>query len=107
MTVKVKFKKGDQVLVLTGRDKGKKGEILKVLPRENRAIVQGVNMVTRHTKQTQREQGGLVRKEATIDLSNLSHVDPKSGHATRIGYRVLEDGRKVRFAKKSGEVIDV
>ena len=107
MTVKVKYKKGDQVLVRAGRDKGKKGEILKVIPRENRAIVQGVNVVTRHTKQTQKDQGGLVRKEATIELSNLAHVDPKTGAATRIGYKVLDDGRKVRVAKKSGEVIDV
>ncbi len=107
MTVKVKFKKGDQVLVRTGRDKGKKGEVLKVLPRENRAIVQGVNMVTRHQRQTQREQGGLVNKEASIELSNLAHIDPKSGEATRVGYKTLDDGRKVRFAKKSGEVIDV
>ena len=107
MTVKVKFKKGDQVLVRTGRDKGKKGEILKVMPRENRAVVQGVNMVTRHQRQTQKEAGGLVQKEASIDLSNLAHVDPKTGDATRVGTRTLEDGHKVRFAKKSGEVIDV
>ncbi len=107
MTVKVKFKKGDQVMVRAGRDKGKKGEVLKVLPRENRAVVQGVNVVTRHQKQSQNQQGGLVRKELSIDLSNLAHLDPKTGDATRVGYRVLEDGRKVRFAKKSGEVIDV
>ncbi len=107
MTVKVRFKKGDQVIVRTGRDKGKKGEVLKVMPRDNRAIVQGVNIVTRHQRQTQKDAGGLIRKEASIDLSNLAHVDPKSGDATRVGYKVLEDGRKVRFAKKSGEVIDV
>ncbi len=107
MTVKVRFKKGDQVLVRTGRDKGKKGEILKMLPRENRAVVQGVNVATRHQRQTQQQEGGLIRKELSIDLSNLAHVDPKSGEATRVGYKMLEDGRKVRFAKKSGEVIDV
>ncbi len=107
MSVKVKFKKGDQVIVRTGRDKGKKGEVLKVLPKDNRAIVQGVNIVTRHQRQSQTQQAGLIRKEAAIDLSNLAHVDPKSGDATRVGYKVLEGGRKVRFAKKSGEVIDV
>ncbi len=107
MAVKVRFKKGDQVLVRTGRDKGKKGEILKVMPSENRAVVQGVNIVVRHQRQTQSAAGGLIRKEAPIHLSNLAHVDPSNGEATRVGYRVLEDGRKVRFAKKSGEVIDV
>ncbi|MGF1455700.1 MAG: 50S ribosomal protein L24 [Alphaproteobacteria bacterium] len=107
MTVKVRFRKGDQVLVRAGRDKGKKGEVLKVMPTENRAIVQGVNMVTRHQRQSQKDAGGLIRKEAPIHLSNLAHVDPTSGAMTRVGYRVLEDGRKVRFAKKSGEVIDV
>jgi len=107
MTVKVKFKKGDRVVVLTGRDKGKRGEILKVMPGENRAIVQGVNQVKRHTRQSAQSQGGIVTKEAAIDLSNLSHIDPSTDAPTRIGYKTLEDGRKVRFAKKSGEVIDV
>ena len=102
-----KIKKGDTVVVLTGRDKGKSGEVIQVLPTDNKALVRGINMVRRHQKQTQREQGGLVRKEASIDLSNLAHVDPKTGEGTRIGYRTLGDGRKVRFAKKSGEVIDV
>ena len=103
----VKIRKGDRVVVTTGRDKGRKGEVLKVLPKEKRALVSGVNMIKRHQKQTAKLQGGIVNKEAAIHLSNLAHVDPKSGEATRIGFKVLGDGRKVRFAKKSGEVIDV
>ena len=103
----VKIKKGDRVIVTTGRDKGKKGEVLKVFPDENRALVSGVNMVKRHQRQTQRVQGGIVSKEGTIHLSNLAHLDPKSGGASRVGFKFLKDGRKVRFAKKSGEVIDV
>ena len=102
-----KIKKGDRVIVTTGRDKGKKGEVLKVFPKENRAIVSGVNTMKRHQKQTQREQGGIVNKDLPINLSNLAHIDPKSGEATRIGWKELGDGRRVRFAKKSGEVIDV
>jgi large subunit ribosomal protein L24 len=101
------IKKGDRVIVTTGRDKGKKGEVLKVFPKEDRALVSGVNVVKRHQRQTQTAQGGIVNKESTIHLSNLAHVDPKSGTATRIGSKTLGDGRKVRFAKKSGEVIDV
>ena len=101
------IKKGDKVVVTTGRDKGKKGEVIKIFPKDERALVQGVNMVKRHQRQTQSAQGGIVNKEATIHLSNLAHVDPKSGAATRIGFKILNDGRKVRFAKKSGEVIDV
>ncbi len=101
------IKKGDKVVVTTGRDKGKKGEVIKIFPKDERALVQGVNMVKRHQRQTQTTQGGIVSKEATIHLSNLAHVDPKSGAATRIGFKTLNDGRKVRFAKKSGEVIDV
>jgi large subunit ribosomal protein L24 len=101
------IKKGDKVIVTTGRDKGKKGEVLKIFPKEDRALVAGVNVVKRHQRQTQTQQGGIVNKEATIHLSNLAHVDPKSGKASRIGFKTLNDGRKVRFAKKSGEVIDV
>ncbi|MBN9547219.1 MAG: 50S ribosomal protein L24 [Alphaproteobacteria bacterium] len=101
------IKKGDKVIVTTGRDKGKKGEVLKVFPKEDRALVAGVNVVKRHQRQTQAQQGGIVNKESTIHLSNLAHVDPKSGKASRIGFKTLNDGRKVRFAKKSGEVIDV
>jgi large subunit ribosomal protein L24 len=103
----VKIKKGDRVIVTTGRDKGKKGEVIKVFPTENRALVSGVNMVKRHQRQTQRVQGGIVSKEGSIHLSNLAHVDPKSGASSRVGFKFLKDGRKVRFAKKSGEVIDV
>jgi large subunit ribosomal protein L24 len=101
------IRKGDSVVVTTGRDKGKKGSVLKVFPKENRALVQGVNVVKRHQRQTQTQQAGIVTKESPIHLSNIAHVDPKSGKATRIGSKTLNDGRKVRFAKKSGEVIDV
>ena len=101
------IKKDDNVIVVAGRDKGKKGKVLKVFPKEDRALVQGVNVVKRHQRQTQREQGGIVSKEAPIHLSNIAHVDPKSGTATRIGFKTMADGSKVRFAKKSGEVIDV
>jgi large subunit ribosomal protein L24 len=102
-----KIKKGDRVIVTTGRDKGKKGEVLRVYTDENRALVSGVNMIKRHTKQSQREQGGIVSKESPVHISNLAHVDPKDGSATRVGWKELNDGRMVRFAKKSGEVIDV
>jgi len=102
-----KIRKGDRVVVTTGRDKGKKGEVLKVFPSGNRALVSGVNTVKRHQRQTPRQQGGIISKEAPIDLSNIAHIDPKSGEPTRVGFKVLNDGRKVRFAKKSGEVIDV
>jgi large subunit ribosomal protein L24 len=103
----VKIRKGDRVIVTTGRDTGKKGEVLKVFPKEARALVSGVNMVKRHQRQTPRQQGGIVNKEAPVHLSNIAHLDPKSGEATRVGFKVLADGRKVRFARKSGEVIDV
>jgi large subunit ribosomal protein L24 len=102
-----KIKKGDKVVVTTGRDKGKKGEVLKLYPKEDRALVTGVNMIKRHQKPSQRAQGGIISKEAPVHLSNLAHIDPKSGDATRVGWKVLADGRRVRFAKKSGEVIDV
>ncbi len=104
--VSKKFKKGDQVIVTTGRDKGKKGEILKIMPKEARAIVQGVNVVKRHQRPTQTQGGGIIEKEAPIHLSNIALVDPKTGETTRVGLRTLEDGRRVRFAKASGEVID-
>lgn len=102
-----KIRKGDRVVITTGRDKGKKGEVMKIMTEENRALVSGVNMVKRHQRQTQKLQGGIVAKESSIHLSNLAHADPKDGAPTRIGWKVLNDGRKVRFAKKSGEVIDV
>lgn len=109
----VKFRKGDRVMVVAGEERKRKGgqprigQILKVYPDEDRVLVQGVNMVKRHTKQSARSQGGIITKEAPIHVSNVSHVDPKSGEPTRIGFKTLQDGRKVRFAKKSGEVIDV
>ena len=101
------IRKGDSVVVTTGRDKGKKGSVLKVFPKEARALVQGVNVVKRHQRQTQKQQAGIVTKEAPIHLSNIALTDPKTGEATRIGYKTLGDGRRVRVAKKSGEVIDV
>ena len=101
-----KIKKGDKVIVLTGKDKGKQGEVLSVQPDNAKAVVQGVNKVKRHTKPTQFQAGGIVEKEAPIALSNISIVDPKEGKATRVGFKTLEDGKKVRIAKLSGEVID-
>ncbi|WP_407530545.1 50S ribosomal protein L24 [Methylobacterium oryzisoli] len=101
-----KVKKGDTVIVLTGRDKGRSGEVIQVMPKENRALVRGVNLVKRHQRQTQNQEGGIISKEAAIDLSNLALRDPKDGQPTRVGFRILEDGRKVRFAKRSGDLID-
>jgi large subunit ribosomal protein L24 len=103
---KLKIKKGDHVVVITGKDKGKKGEVLKMLPEENRAIVKGVAMVRRHQRQTAAQDGGIISKEAAIHISNLALEDPKDGKPTRVGYKFLKDGRKVRFARRSGEVID-
>lgn len=100
-----KIKKGDNVIVLAGRDKGKRGEVYQVMPKDGRAFVRGVNMVRRHQKQTAQDQGGIVSKEASIHLSNLALEDPKDGKPTRIGFKTLEDGRKVRIAKRSGEMI--
>lgn len=101
-----KFKKGDRVVVLTGRDKDKRGEILRVMKAEHRAVVSGVNLVKRHNRPTPQSPGGIEEKEAPIHLSNLAHVDPSTDKPTRVGFRALDDGRKVRFAKSSGEVID-
>ena len=101
-----KFKKGDRVQVLAGKDKGKKGEILNMLPASNRAVVQGVNVARRHTRPSQTSPGGIIDKEMPIAVSNLSHIDPKDDKPTRVGFKFLDDGRKVRFAKRSGEVID-
>ena len=103
---KMKIKKGDNVVVITGRDKGKAGEVLRVLPAERRLIVQGVHVARRHTKPRMGDPGGIVDKELTIDVSNVAHIDPQSGKPTRVGYKTLDDGRKVRFARRSGEVID-
>ena len=104
--IKLKIRKGDRVVVRTGRDKGKTGEVLRVMPKENRAIVRGVNMVKRHQRQTATQEGGIIVKEAPIHISNLALVDPTSGESTRVGWRFLEDGTKVRVAKRSGEVIN-
>ena len=101
-----RIRKGDEVIVTSGRVKGKKGSVLKVLTDQDRVLVQGVHMVKRHQRQTQTEQGGIVEKEASIHVSNVALLDPDGGEATRIGFRSLEDGRKVRYAKRSGEVID-
>ncbi|MCW9034280.1 MAG: 50S ribosomal protein L24 [Alphaproteobacteria bacterium] len=106
MATKYKIKTGDRVVVLTGKDKGKEGDVLGVSTKDSRVIVQGVNMVKRHTKPTQQAAGGIVEKESAIHISNLAHVDPKDGKPTRVGFKSLDDGRKVRFAKRSGEVID-
>jgi len=103
---KLKIKKGDHVVVITGKDKGKKGEVLKVIPAENRAVVKGVSMVRRHQRQTAQQEGGIIAKEAAIHISNLAIEDPKDGKPTRVGYKFLKDGRKVRFARRSGEVLD-
>ena len=102
-----KIRKGDKVVVTTGREKGKRGEVLRVLRADRRAVVAGINMVKRHTKPSAGNPGGIVEKEAPIHLSNLAVQDPKDGKATRVGYKFLEDGRKVRVAKRSGEVIDL
>lgn len=102
-----KIKKGDRVIVTTGRDKGKRGEVRQVIPKESRAIVAGVNLVHRHTKPSaQNAEGGILTKEAPIHLSNLALADPKDGKPTRVGFKILDDGRKVRVAKRSGDLID-
>lgn len=100
-----KVKKGDTVVVLTGRDKGRTGEVIQVLPKDDRAVVRGVNLVKKHQKQTQNQDGGIVSKEAAIHLSNIALQDA-NGKPTRVGFRILEDGRKVRFAKTTGDQID-
>jgi len=103
---KLKIKKGDRVVVITGKDKGRTGEVLKVIPKENRVVVQGVNVVKRHTRPAMGNPGGIVEKEGTIHVSNVAHLDPKENKPTRVGYKQLEDGRKVRVARRSGEVLD-
>ena len=101
-----KIKKGDRVIVTTGRDKGKRGEVRQVMPEDGRAIVAGVNLVRRHTRQTAQTEGGIITKESTIHLSNLAILDPKTGKPTRVGFKILDDGRKVRVARGSGDLID-
>ncbi len=107
MAAKFKIKKGDKVIVITGRDRGKQGEVLRVLREDNRVVVQGVHIVKRHTRQTSGNPGGIIEKEAAIHVSNVAHIDPKSGRATKVGYKTLSDGRKVRVARRSGETIDL
>jgi large subunit ribosomal protein L24 len=106
MAAKLKIRKGDKVVVVTGRDKGKQGEVTQVLVSENRAIVSGVNTAKRHMRQTASQAGGIVNKDMPIQISNLALRDPKDGKPTRVGFKTLKDGKKVRFAKRSGEVID-
>ena len=101
-----KIRKGDKVVVLSGKDKGRTGEVLRVLPKDDKAVVRGINQVHRHQRQTQSQEGGIITKEAPIHLSNLALVDPKDGKPTRVGFRVEKDGSKVRVAKRSGEVIN-
>jgi len=101
-----KIKKGDKVVVMAGRDKGRVGEVTQVMPRETRAVVRGVNMVKRHTRQQGAQEGGIISKEAPIHLSNLAIADPKDGKPTRVGFKTLDDGRKVRVSKRSGDLID-
>jgi large subunit ribosomal protein L24 len=101
-----KIKKGDKVVVTTGRSKGRVGEVIQVFPDENRAIIRGVNMIRRHQRQTASQEGGVISKEAPIDLSNVAIADPKDGKPTRVGFKVLDGGKKVRVAKRSGEQID-
>ena len=107
MAKKFKIKKGDRVVVVTGKSKGSTGEVLRVLRGKDRVLVQGVNMVKRHTAPSQAGAGGIVEKEASLHISNVALIDPKTSEPTRVGYKVLSDGRKVRFARRSGEIIDV
>ena len=106
MGVRLKVRKGDRVFVLTGKDKGRTGEVLRVLPKEGRVVVQGVNVVKKHQRPAPGNPGGIVEVEAPIHVSNVAHLDPDSSKPTRVGYKFLDDGRKVRFAKRSGEIID-
>lgn len=107
MSKKFKIKKGDKVTVITGRDKGKKGEVLRVVRDADRVVVQGVNIMKRHTRPTASTPGGIVEQEAPLHISNVAHIDPKSDQPTRVGFRMEEGGRKVRVSKRSGEAIDI
>ena len=107
MAKKFKIRKGDRVIVVTGRERGKTGEVLRVLRSDDRVLVQGVNMIKRHMRPSPANPGGIIEREATLHISNVALIDPKSQEATRVGYRVLDDGRKVRFARRSGEMIDL
>ena len=101
-----KIKKGDNVVVLTGKDKGRTGTVLEMVNKTDRVLVQGINMVKRHTKQSQTSEGGIIAKEAAIHISNVALADPKDGKPTKVGIKTNDDGKKVRFAKRSGELID-
>jgi len=103
---KMKIKKGDEVMVIAGRDKGKKGNVLRVMPAEKRFIIQGVNMVKRHTRGSMASAAGIIEKEASIHVSNVAVVDPKTGKPSRVGIKTIKDGSRVRFARASGEIID-
>lgn len=103
---KLKIRKGDQVIVTTGKDRGGKGEVLRVLPEDGRLVVRGLNLAKKHRKPTQTQPGGIESVEMPIHISNVALIDPKSGGATRVGYKTLQDGRKVRVARKSGETIE-
>jgi large subunit ribosomal protein L24 len=107
MGIKLKIKKGDNVVVITGRDKGKSGTVLRVIPKDSRVLVQGVNMVKRHTRPAAGQTGGIVEKELSIHLSNVALVDPSTSKPTRVGFKVGDGGRKLRIARRSGEVIDI
>lgn len=106
MAQQFRIKKGDAVIVISGRDKGKTGSVLKVLRKENRLLVQGIKLVKRHQKQTMAQEGGIIEKEAPIHISNVAHIDPVSKKPTRVGIKVMKDGQKVRIAKRSGETIE-
>lgn len=106
MSAKLNIKKGDKVIVITGKDKGKNGEVIQVYPSENKVRVSGINIAKRHTKASYAGSGGIIEKEMPIHVSNVSHIDPKNSKPTKVGVKILKDGKKVRFAKKSGEVID-
>ena len=106
MAIKIKIKKGDKVIVVTGKNKGVTGEVLKVFPEKNKATVRGVNIVKRHTKPTQNDPGGIKEKEIPINISNIAFLEETKNKASKIGYKLLQDGRKVRFSKLTGEVID-
>jgi len=101
-----KIKKGDKVIVLAGRDKGRTGEVVEVRPADNRALVRGINMVKRHQRQTAQQEGGIISKELPVHLSNIALADPKDGKPTRVGFKIQADGKKVRYAKRSGAEID-
>jgi large subunit ribosomal protein L24 len=104
--LKLKVKKGDKVIVITGKDKGKQGDVMSVSPKENKAIISGINLAKKHQKPTRESEGGIISKEMPIHISNIALIDPVSGKATKVGFKILEDGKKVRVAKSSGEILD-